>query len=287
MQEIPEISVITPAYNSERYIAVTIESVINQTFRNWEMIVVDDGSDDHTKDIVLSYAQADSRIRYFNLEKNSGRPAVPRNYAVEKSLGTFVAFLDSDDIWLPEKLSYQLNFMKNKGLEFSFGPTMTDGGEPFVNIPRRGNRRELLRDNFISCLTVMMRNRIEYRPIFDEEPALKAAEDYLAWLRMYGLTDRIGYYDKSLTIYRTAREESIVKEYHRDAYSRMAKQFFLYSKAYLGGVLTKKEFIRVSSRVFFCNMRIFGRTFIVKKLRAILPRFRKNDPFERVDVVMK
>ena len=103
------VSVITPAYNCAEYIDECIESVLNQTYQNWEMLIVDDKSTDNTQSIVESYAKKDHRIKLFNQEKNAGAAAA-RNKALELSQGRFVAFLDSDDAWKPNKLERQLEF---------------------------------------------------------------------------------------------------------------------------------------------------------------------------------
>jgi teichuronic acid biosynthesis glycosyltransferase TuaG len=115
-----EVSVITPSYNSESYIAANIESVINQTFINWEMIIVDDCSTDSTVDIIKSYCNKDSRIRYTILEKNSGSASAPRNKGISLAKGRFIAFLDSDDLWYPNKLELQINYMKNNNYPISY-----------------------------------------------------------------------------------------------------------------------------------------------------------------------
>lgn len=268
MRDKPEISIITPAYNSELHISETIESVISQSFSNWEMIVVDDGSIDRTGDIVLSYAKADQRIKYHKIEKNSGRPAVPRNLAVEFSQGDYVAFLDSDDTWFKEKLMFQLDFMRRYDYDFSFGPTKTNDGRVAISI--RHDRQRLIYENYVACSTVMVRNRIEYRPIFDEDILLKAIEDYLAWLRLCNITQKVGCYDKPMSMYRMNSANSILKEYHRDQNRKMACDFYLYSKAYLGGFITTKEAIRSYTRIFISNRISAVRIGIVKRLKPLL-----------------
>lgn len=112
------ISIITPTYNCGKFIEGTILSVIKQTYKNWEMIIVDDCSSDNTKSIVEHFAASDPRIKYVCLEKNSGA-AVARTYAMELANGAYMAFLDSDDLWKPDKLEKQLNFMKKNNINFS------------------------------------------------------------------------------------------------------------------------------------------------------------------------
>jgi teichuronic acid biosynthesis glycosyltransferase TuaG len=115
----PLISIITPCYNSEQYIRQAIESVLAQTYQNWEMIIVDDCSTDRGFQIALEYAEKYSRIRVYRQEQNGGA-AIARNKAIMESRGKYVAFLDSDDLWLPEKLEKQLRFMQENKSDFSF-----------------------------------------------------------------------------------------------------------------------------------------------------------------------
>src|SRR5690625_4333075 len=105
------VSVITPAYNAERFIEETIESVLQQTYSEWEMIIVDDRSTDNTVAIIERYVKKDDRIKLIELPDNSGS-AVARNTAMDHARGRYLAFLDSDDLWLPEKLERQLKFMQ-------------------------------------------------------------------------------------------------------------------------------------------------------------------------------
>lgn len=112
------VSIITPTYNCGRFIAETIESVQAQSFDTWEMIIVDDCSTDDTKDVVASYAEKDSRIQYHCLEKNSGA-AVARTVAMELARGEYMAFCDSDDLWMPHKLEKQLAFMAENDYAFT------------------------------------------------------------------------------------------------------------------------------------------------------------------------
>ena len=111
------VSIITPTFNSERFIAETIVSVQAQTYQDWEMIIVDDCSTDRTAEIVASFQEKDSRIKYFHNATNKGS-AFSRNLALQNAKGKWIAFLDSDDLWHPEKLEKQIEFMKKKQLPF-------------------------------------------------------------------------------------------------------------------------------------------------------------------------
>ena len=112
------VSIITPTYNCGRFIGETIESVQQQTYTNWEMIIVDDCSTDDTKSVVEKYLQQDKRIKYHCLAENSGA-AVARTKAMELATGQYMAFLDSDDLWMPDKLEKQLEFMQKNNYAFT------------------------------------------------------------------------------------------------------------------------------------------------------------------------
>ena len=113
------VSIITPTYNAEKFIAETLKSVQNQTYQNWEMILVDDASTDETVKIISDFVEKDSRIKLFKLEKNSGN-GFARNIALEKAVGKYIAYLDADDLWFPNKLEKQIQFLKENNLHFTF-----------------------------------------------------------------------------------------------------------------------------------------------------------------------
>lgn len=112
------VSIITPTYNCGKFIGETIESVLKQTYQDWEMIIVDDCSTDNTKEVVERYLELDNRIKYYLLEVNSGA-AVARTKAMELATGKYIAFLDSDDLWAEGKLERQLSFMEMNGYSFT------------------------------------------------------------------------------------------------------------------------------------------------------------------------
>ncbi len=112
------VSIVMPSYNTGRFIKETIESVLAQSYPDWELIIVDDCSNDNTDEVVAEFI-ADPRIRYIKNEKNSGA-AVSRNRALREAKGKWIAFLDSDDLWEPDKLKNQIAFMKNNNCHFSY-----------------------------------------------------------------------------------------------------------------------------------------------------------------------
>ena len=120
-----------PTYNAEGFVAESIESVLHQTYGNWELIVTDDCSSDHTPDIVQSYSQKDSRIDFVIAQQHSGI-AGTRNQCLARVKGRFIAFLDNDDLWYPEKLEKQVRFMLDKGCAFSYSAyeLMREDGTP-------------------------------------------------------------------------------------------------------------------------------------------------------------
>lgn len=113
------VSIITPTFNAEKFIRATIESVLNQSYQNWEMILIDDASTDGTVSIIKEFTQKDNRLKLTELSKNSGN-GFARNVALEKATGKYIAYLDADDLWFPIKLENQIKFLKNNNLPFTF-----------------------------------------------------------------------------------------------------------------------------------------------------------------------
>ena len=112
------VSIIMPSYNTAQYIADSIRSVQAQTYKNWELLIVDDCSSDNSDDVVAPFL-SDARIHYLKNEVNSGA-AVSRNYALREAKGRWIAFLDSDDLWQPEKLAWQILFMEKENCHISY-----------------------------------------------------------------------------------------------------------------------------------------------------------------------
>lgn len=115
----PLVSIVTPCYNSENYLSETIESVITQTYSNWELIIVDDISTDDSIKVIREYCEKDSRIKYFVLEEKGGA-SLARNRAIREARGKYIAFLDSDDVWKEEKLEKQIKFMEENNYDFTY-----------------------------------------------------------------------------------------------------------------------------------------------------------------------
>lgn len=179
------VSIVMPMYNCAEFVAQSIESVQAQTYQNWELLIVDDLSNDNSLEIVKGYAEADQRIRLLRNERNSGA-AVSRNYALREARGRWIAFLDSDDLWKPEKLEKQINFMEKNGYHFSYTQyeEMDDNGVPTGTMwtgPEKVTKALMFAYDYVGCLTVM----------YDAEhvglvqiPDLKKRNDYAMWLKV-------------------------------------------------------------------------------------------------------
>ena len=180
---LPLVSIITPCYNAASFISQAIESVLAQSFGDWEMIIVDDCSSDDSLSIIQKYARIDSRIRYLRTDKPSGLPTLPRNMGIKEAKGRYIAFLDSDDIWLPNKLSDQLKvFEKSEvAIVFSNYEKVSLGGERCgreVIAPCEVDYPLLLKGNCIGCLTAMYDSALTGKIFFKEI----GHEDYVCWL---------------------------------------------------------------------------------------------------------
>ncbi len=207
--ETPLVSIITPAYNSEKFITETIRSVQNQTYKNWEMIIVDDGSIDKTFSIASEMAKTDSRIQVFVLEKNSGT-GLARNVALSKCLGRYIAFLDADDLWEPQKLQKQINFLDTNKLPFTFSfyDCIDENGKSFdrrVEAPRNLTYRQLFFCNYVGNLTGIY--DVQYFGKISISSSRKR-QDWLLWLTILKKIKTAQPVPESLALYRI-REDSI------------------------------------------------------------------------------
>lgn len=155
----PIVSIITPCYNSSAYISQTIESVLNQTFMDWEMIIIDDFSTDNSTTIISNYIQKDSRIKLIKLNKNSG-PAIARNKGIALAKGAFLTFIDADDLWFKTFLENSLKEeKKSEGFVFSSYERKDENLKPkYANfiVPQKVTYSNILKTNSISCLTAFI-----------------------------------------------------------------------------------------------------------------------------------
>jgi len=198
---VKKVSIITPTHNCSAFISETIQSVLNQSFSDWEMIIVDDCSIDNSVEVIQSFVKQNSRIKLIELSENLGA-AVARNTAIEIAQGRYIAFLDSDDLWLQDKLEKQLAFMQANNYPFSYAAydKIDENGQVFghIGVPDRVSYSDLLKTPSIGCLTA----------IFDTEyfgkvymPLIRKRQDLGLWLQLlkktnyaYGLNETLAQY---------------------------------------------------------------------------------------------
>ncbi len=204
----PKVSVITPVYNAEEFLSETIESVLNQTYENFEFLLIDDCSTDSSAEMIREFAEKDYRVKYIRLKENSGA-AVARNKGLEKAQGRFIAFVDSDDKWYPQKLSKQLAFMEKNGKAFTYTKyeRITEEGEVFgaPSFPKRLNYSGLLKNTAIACSTVVIDREIigDFRM-----PLVRKGQDTATWLKILKNHEYAYLVDEVLNQYRS-REGSL------------------------------------------------------------------------------
>lgn len=186
------VSVIMPSWNTGKFIAESIQSVIDQTYENWELIIVDDCSTDNTDEVVAEFT--DKRIRYFKNEKNSGA-AISRNRALREARGEWIAFLDSDDLWSPNKLEKQISFMNEHGYTLSYTEyeKIDEESKPlqiYVSGPEKVNKHKIYNYDYIGQLT-MMYSAKEFGLIQIKD--IKKNNDYAIRLQLYKKSDTCAY----------------------------------------------------------------------------------------------
>lgn len=221
-----------PCHNSGRFLIESLASVRSQTFDLWELIVVDDCSDDNSIEILKDFSAKDPRIKIIQLVKNSGA-AVARNAGIAKAKGRYIAFLDSDDIWLPHKLEYQLGFMQSNAVAFSYSSytKMDEFGRRLgcVGAPEKLDYLDLLKVCSIGCLTAMYDSEMlgkVYMPISTKR------EDYATWLYILKKTDYAYGISDVLAQYRVYSTQSSAKKL------KMAKEnWYLYREIEKLGVM--------------------------------------------------
>ncbi len=174
------VSIIMPCHNGEKYIAEAIESVISQTYKIWELLIIDDNSSDDSVKIIKSYIEVDKRNKLFQSEKNTGLPATPRNMGIQNATGRFIAFLDCDDIWLSSKLEKQLHLFEDKecAVVYSFYQKINESSNicsSVIKSPRAVSYKNLLKGDCIGNLTGIYDTQ-KVGKVFQKEIH---AEDYL------------------------------------------------------------------------------------------------------------
>ena len=227
------VSIITPSYNSAKFIKQCIESVIAQTYTNWEMLIVDDYSADNSLQILKKYN--DKRIQLIELDKNVGA-SESRNVAIRKAKGKYIAFLDSDDLWEPQKLEKQISFMETEDIAFSFStyqPMSDDESKLYsiIHAPKIVAYSSYLKKTIIGCLTVVIDR--EKTGGF-EMPNIRSSHDMALWLLImrrgfdaYGLDENLARY-RIVSTSNTANKWRAAKDVWK-VYRQFEKLSFFYS----------------------------------------------------------
>lgn len=204
-----KVSIITPTYNAAAFVSQTIDSILNQSYENLELILIDDASTDGTRDILQNYKNKDPRIITILLDENIGS-GVARNHGIEKATGRFIAFLDSDDYWHKDKLNNQIEFMHNNSYTFTYTRyAFIDESNVLLKesnvAPKRCGYLRLLLQNCIGCSTVM----VDMQQLEKEYmPDLRNRQDWGLWLKYIRKSGKAYRLQESLTYYRL-RKNSI------------------------------------------------------------------------------
>lgn len=222
------VSIITPTYNCAGYVEKTILSIINQTYTNWELLITDDCSADGTVEVVDSYRQKDPRIKLFRLETNSGT-GVARNNSIKEARGRYIAFCDSDDLWLPEKLEKQIKFISENGYPFTYTSyyIFTRDSDKMKNYTcvRKSGFVRLLMDNHIGCLTAIYDTSVLGKIYM---PEIRKRQDWALWLDIIKKVKKGYGLDEYLSVYRirtssvSSRKADLVK-YNLKVYTDILK----------------------------------------------------------------
>jgi len=205
-QDTPRVSVITAAYNAEKYIGTGITSVMNQTYPNWELWVVDDCSTDHTGAIARAYAQKHPNVHYLKTAYNTGAPAAPRNMALRKMTGRYAAFMDGDDYFMPEKLEAQVAFMQEKDCAISYTAyRRVDGtGEKIgalKRVPEKLDYKSYLGNTCITMCSAMVDTEKTGMIRFDETVP-RGRDDLVLWIELLKQKHEAFGLNKDLTRFR-------------------------------------------------------------------------------------
>lgn len=241
------VSIIMPAYNAENYIEESINSVLEQTYENYELIIVNDCSTDSTAEIISNYSIETNKIISVNNEINLG-VAETRNKAISLASGKYIAFLDSDDIWHPDKLAKQIKFMSNNSVEFSYTnyevvDKNTKSLGKVVVVPSSMTYSDLLKGSKIGCLTVV------YDTTKILWPKMKniGHEDYLAWLEILKQIEKGSGIKETLAYYRETSQSL-----SGNKFKAMQWQYSIYRN--------ELSLSRLKSAYYFCMYAINGIT---------------------------
>lgn len=232
------VSIIMPTYNSAKYVQNTVQSVLSQKYKNWELLITDDCSTDNTMDLLTDLSESDDRIKVFKRAKNAG-PAVARNISIQEAKGRYITFLDSDDIWNMNFLKSMLSFIRENDYAFVFASYKRFSASEnrymsdFI-VPNKVNYKSLLKTCPISCLTALYDVKKlgkQYMPIIDKR------QDYGLWLKLLKITDYAYGYKVPLATYMiregsVSRNKFVASKYQWEVYRKVERLNFIHSCYY-------------------------------------------------------
>ncbi len=201
------VSIVVPVYNAERFLEDTIKTVENQTYKDWELIFINDCSKDNSKYIIEQNIKNNDKMKLINLEENSGA-AIARNTGINIAKGKYICFLDADDLWVEEKLEKQVNFMKENDYAFSFAgyefaKEDGKGNGKIVKIPEKLNYKQALKNTTINTSTVMLDVEKLGKDLI-QMPNVKRGQDAATWWKIlkqgetaYGINEVLAYYRRT------------------------------------------------------------------------------------------
>lgn len=244
----PKVSIITPAYNAAVFLPETIKSVLQQSFTDWEMIIIDDCSEDSTFEIATNFSKTDPRIKVVRNEFNSG-VAATRNHGLDIATGDFIAFLDSDDMWLPDKLEKQICFMEKNGFVLTYTKyqnyiSETKQKGKIIKAPKKMTANKILGNTAIGCLTVIVNKKIvgDFRM-----PLLKHTEDNCTWQEIlsrgyeaFGLQEVLSLYrvsSNSMTSKKTNSAKQQWETYRKYYNFSLIKSLYYFTKYAFNAVI--------------------------------------------------
>lgn len=239
------VSIITPNYNASKYISETIESVINQTYTNWELIIVDDCSTDDSVQIIKQFQKLDSRIQLLRLKQNSG-PAIARNRGIDACNGKFMTFIDADDLWLPKFIEISINEIKDsEGFVFASYHRLDEDLTPIFKdfiVPKKVSYTDILKTNSISCLTAFI-DIVKLGKFMMPEVIYR--QDMGLWLKYLKKIEYAQGILQPLAIYRIRK-----KSHSRNKFKLLQHQWNFYRKVAL--------LSRTNSAYYFILWSVFG-----------------------------
>ena len=227
MNDNPKVSVIIPAYNCSNFISETIESVANQSFQEFECIIVDDLSTDNTREVINDLIKIHGpKFKLIELKINSGGPAIPRNHGIKIAKGRYLAFLDADDIWHRDKLIQQVSYLENyEEIDLiATETTLIDKKSKIISKSKKKLiasqylfKRRILFQNFFTLSSVMIRNKVF---LFNTNPLFSAIEDWLLWIEITYKKDNFHILENRLTYYRIL-DDSLIQRNTLKPYKRV------------------------------------------------------------------